>query len=102
MYIYILDCLLYIKYSENKYITRNKIHSHETRGNCDLNPNFLRLKRTRDGTGYYGMKFYNVLPTHIRDLTCDCFKKAVKRFLLDNPFYSIGEFESFDFSTYDA
>lgn len=90
--IFIFQCLLYVKNNENSYATRSQIHSYNTRNRDNLNNNFLRLKKTRDGTGYLGIQFFNALPLEIRSFNIIQFKKTVKKYLLDNAFYSTKEF----------
>jgi len=43
---------------------------------------------------FTGIKIFNNLPTHIKNVANEIqvFKKTLKRFLLDNSFYSIDEY----------
>lgn len=95
---YIFQCLLYIKNNLNKYIARNEIHSHETRYSNNIHQHFLRLNKTRDGTGYYGIIFYNALPPGVKLLNLNAFKLRIKRYLVINAFYTINEFLASDLS----
>lgn len=89
---YILQCLIYIKNNLSTYTTRDEIHSYQTRHRNNLATNYLRLTKTRDGTAYWGLKFYNALPPEIKLLTEIPFKNRIKQFLVHNAFYSIQEF----------
>lgn len=93
---YILHCLLYIKENQDTYTRRDLIHNHATRNNKKLNHNFLRLTKTRNGTNYYAIKFFNVLPDNIQKLEYKRFKTVIKKYLLDNAFYDINEYLSSD------
>ena len=96
---YILQCLLYVKENECKYTTNDQVHSYPTRNNDKLKLDFLRLSKTRNGTGYYGIKFFNALPHEIQQLNYNCFKTVIKKILIENAFYTVNEFLDGDFST---
>lgn len=95
---YILQCLLHIKENLSKYSTHEDIHSYSTRNKTNVQLNFSRLTKTRNGTSYYAIKFFNVLPNTVQALDCKRFKFVIKRFLLENAFYDFQEFLSSDFS----
>lgn len=96
----ILQCLLYIKENELKYKVRDQVHSYSTRNNDKLNFELLRLSKTRNGTGYHAITFFNALPQNIKKLNYSRFKKVIKKFLIDNAIYNFKEFLSADFSMY--
>ena len=100
MTMYIFQCLIYIKENLNQYITHDKIHEHSTRNKNKRNItfDFLRLSKTRNGTSYFSIKFFNVLPVAVQELESNRFKTLIKRFLLDNAFYDFDEFLLADFS----
>lgn len=93
---YILQCLLYLKNNLNKYTFRNEKHPYDVRNKNNIHQNFLRLKKTRDGTGYYGIQLYNALPPEVKLLNDARFKAKIKTYLLSNAFYSLEEFLSSD------
>lgn len=95
---YILQCLLYIKEHAGNYTTFENIHSYSTRNKNNLNTEFLRLTKTRNGTSYYAIKFFNVLPNAVQELEIRRFKTVMKSFLLTNAFYTFNEFMLSDFS----
>lgn len=97
--IYILQCLLYIKENETMHTARDQVHSYSTRNNDQLNFTYLRLSKTRDGTGYYAIKFFNALPHRIKKLDYKSFKSVINVFLLNHAFYNFNEFLDADFST---
>ena len=54
--------------------------------------NFLRISKSRSGTNYYAIRFFNALPIHIRELEYNLFKKTVRSFLTANAFYTFEEY----------
>ena len=60
--IYMLQCLVYTKRNINLYSTHSDNHEYNTRSNSNLALRFLRLARSRNGSGYYGPKLFNGLP----------------------------------------
>lgn len=68
-------------------------HEHLTRRRNDI-PNFNKLNRTRTSTRYYGVRFFNMLPTNIRDTPNNAFKSKLKSILI------LGLQNTFRFSTW--
>lgn len=97
--IYILQSLLLIKKASSNLLTNQDFHTYNTRFKHNLRPSRLRLKSSRNCTTYYGLHFFNTLPSNIRNLDFPKFKSAVKKILIDNAFYSTAEFLKFKFST---
>jgi len=52
------------------------------------------LTKYQKGVHYAGVRIFNHLPTSIKNIANETkeFKKTLKRFLLDNSFYSMDEF----------
>lgn len=98
---YILQCLLYARGRVSGYTRHGMLHSYDTRGRDDIVPDFHRLSKTRNGTDYYAVKFYNILPRSLRELEMKPFKSALTSFLKDNPFYNFDEFYSADFGQFN-
>lgn len=96
---YIFQCLLHIKMNLENYTIRNEIHSYHTRNHSNLDNSYLRLSRTRVGSTFWGIKFYNALPTEIKLLSQSHFKHRIKQYLLTNAFYSTQEFLNSDLTT---
>lgn len=89
---FILECLLYTKKHESEYLMHKDLHEYQTRDGNKLLPNFLRLKKSRDATGYYGIKFYNALPVPIKNLNYNHFKYKLKNYMKKKAFYSFEEY----------
>lgn len=90
--IFILECLIYIKKNEHIFNRHTDVHNYETRNNNNVVPNFYRLSRARDGTGYYCIKFFNVLPEAIKQLSLNQFKIKLKAYLKSKAFYTFEEY----------
>jgi NADPH-dependent glutamate synthase beta subunit-like oxidoreductase len=79
----------------NKHIfTKNlEVYNHDTRSAKNFHLPITNLTVYQKGACYTGVKIFNYLPTHIKNVTNErqVFKKTLKRFLLDNSFYSTDE-----------
>jgi hypothetical protein len=62
--------------------------------NLDLYIPIVNLTTYKKGVYYQGFKLYNHLPKDNKDLSSNTnkFKLALKRYLLDNSFYSLKEY----------
>jgi len=80
----------------NKHLfTRNlEVHNHNTRSAKNFHLPITNLTIYQKGAYYTGIKIFNYLPTHIKNVAKEIqvFKKTLKRFLLDNSIYSIDEY----------
>lgn len=95
--VYILQCLLYFTEHIESHSRHSDVHTYETRYRGNFLHDYLRLARARDGTNYFCIKFFNVLPLEVRQLDRVHFKTRMKRFLLHKAFYSFEEYLSNDF-----
>lgn len=95
--LYVLQSIMYIKANEMDYQTFP--HAYSTRGKDSFVVPFHRLKRSREATHYHGLLFFNKLPNCFRVLSPAQLKKSIKDILIENAFYSIEEFLSFEFNT---
>ena len=90
--IYILACLLYIKDNLDQYAKNSDYHNYNTRTRQNLCINYTRTERARDGHSHYGIKFFNILPQNIKDLSCIAFRTKLKNYLKLKAFYNFGEY----------
>lgn len=97
---YILQCLLHIKVNQLKYTPHREIHGYSTRNSKNICPQFLRLNKSRNGTNYYAIRFFNHLPERIRELEYNSFKNTLREFLKANVFYTFEEYLSSNFSDF--
>ena len=96
--VYILQCLNYIKQNIHQFVMRGDIHDYPTRGRNLVAPDFHRLSRTRRGTDYYCVTFYNVLPDQVRALSDKIFYGKMKLYMRRKAFYSFEEYLQNDFN----
>lgn len=96
--VFILHCLKYLMQNISSFITHRDLHEYPTRNNNNIVPGFHRLARTRRGSDYYGIIFYNVLPLRVRELGLAEFVRRLKAYLIVKSFYSLEEYLSNDFS----
>lgn len=94
---FIFQCLLYIKRNIHLFTQHREIHNYATRNNENILPDFRRLTRTRRGTDYYCVMFFNALPLAVRQLEEILFIKKIKQYLILKSFYSIREYLTDDF-----
>ena len=86
--IFILNCLVYMKQNPSLFIKHSDIHTCSTRNNNLLVPSYHRLQRTRRGSDYYGIKFYNAFPEHVKQFEERKFIRKIKQYLIKHAFYS--------------
>lgn len=98
--LYILNCLKYIKSNIADFSSHSDIHNYTTRNCKDIVPAFHRLARTRRGTDFYCIKFYNVLPDHIKCLEDKKFVTKIKNYLIEKAFYSCEDYLRNDFNDF--
>ena len=79
----------------NKHLfTKNlEVHNHDTRSANNFHLPTINFIKYQKGAYYTGIKIFNHLPAHIKNVVNEIqgFKKTLKRFLLDNLFYSTDE-----------
>ncbi len=76
-----------------KFNTAQTLHSYETRNRSILNVDRHCLELYNKLPFQSAKKLFNKLPKNIRNIkNIQIFKKELKRFLLLNSFYTMGEF----------
>jgi hypothetical protein len=89
---YIFSLLMYV-YNKHKHLfTKNlEVHNHDTKSANNFHLPITNLTKYQKGVYYTGIKIFYYLPTHIKNVANEIqvFNKTLKRFLLDNLFYSI-------------
>ncbi|KAB0795071.1 hypothetical protein PPYR_04340 [Photinus pyralis] len=90
--IYIHECIMSARNNLHLYQTNSMQHSYATRQQNNIILPVTRLKKTRTGTSYYGIKLYNALPLDIRSSDSKTLSKWLKTFLLSQAFFTIDEF----------
>ena len=95
--LYIFSILRFVMKNRGLFVTNNEIHEHDTRQVHNLHLPPANLKKYQSGVFYMGIKLYNCLPAHIKEESNNIikFESLLKKFLLDNTFYSLNEFYNF-------
>jgi len=90
---YIFPLLMYVVNNKHLFTRNLEVHNHDTRSAKNFQFPITNLTVYQKGAHYTGIKIFNYLPTHIKNVVNEIqvFKKTLKRFLLDNSFYSIDE-----------
>ena len=89
--LFIYRCLEYVKTNLKQFHILGTEHVYLTR-NHHIKHNNLRLSKSKNGVSYYGIKFFNVVPIHVRSLSEQQFLKIVKSYLIQKAFYTLEEF----------
>ena len=94
---YIFSLIMYIIKNKHSFTKNWEIHGHNTRTANNLHVPAVNTTKYKKGIYYMGSKIFNHLPNHLKSLVDKekVFKKALKRFLINNVFYSIDEFLAF-------
>ena len=90
--LYILTCVNYIKSNLSYFSLHADIHGHNTRNRDKLCQQNIRLRRTQTASRFFGVKFYNILPTDIKSLPQKLFINKVKQHLFNGAFYDTDEY----------
>jgi hypothetical protein len=91
---YIFSLLMFVVNNKDFFKTNSDIHTLNTRFNQDLHFPVANLIVFQKGVWYSGIKLYNHLPSTLKQLSHDTsiFKVALKKFLITNSFYTVGEY----------
>ena len=91
--IYILECLKSIKNNADQCILNSDVHSYCTRDSLNIRTPKHNLSFFEQGPTYWGHKFYNKLPSNIKDIkNTRTFLKACKAMLNNKCYYSCKEY----------
>ena len=77
-----------------QFLDNAALYTIKTRNSYNLHPPLSHLTKYQKGVHYAGIRIFNHLPTSINSIANETkeFKKTLRRFLLDNSFYSMDEF----------
>lgn len=90
--LYILDSLLRIHARASEFQRHSDVHSYDTRTSDRLLALRSRIQLT--ATNKLDLDLYNILPTQIKSLSYNLFKRTIRQFLSKNSIYSISEFKT--------
>ena len=86
---------MYVKENYNQIARRTHIHDYNTRQKNNIDTPYVRLSKSQQSYMYSGMKFFNLLPSFIRDMNQKRFDRYIKNMLKTSCLYSVGEFETY-------
>jgi hypothetical protein len=88
---------MFVVNNRNLFLDNAELYTIKTRNSYNLHPPLSHLTKYQKGVHYAGVRVFNNLPPSIKSIANETkvFKKTLKRFLLDNSFYSMDEFFNF-------
>jgi len=91
---HIFSFLLFVAKNRDLYESNSEIHNINNRFSSDLHIPTADLTIFQKGPFYFGIKFFNYLPTDIKNTShyIKQFRSTLKSFLLINSFYSLEEY----------
>ena len=89
-----MSLLIFVAKNKDHFTTNIESHSVKTRHGNNLYIPQVNLAIYQKGTYYSGIKFYNKLPSNIKNVSDNLkiFKSTLKRYLHMNTFYTLDEF----------
>jgi hypothetical protein len=95
--LYMFSLLRFVIKNKELFTTNNETHNYGTRQNLDFHYPSANLKKFQTGVHYMSVKIYNSLPIYIKNEIniTKKFETLLKKFLLENSFYSLEEFYNF-------
>jgi len=81
----------------SKLLVYYQYYNYGTRQHLDFHSPSANLKKFQTGVRYMSVKIYNSLPIYIKNESNNTkkFESLLKKFLLENSFYSLEEFYNF-------
>lgn len=92
--IYIYQVLVYTHQNRRDFPLLGQHHDYNTRNARSLNIPPHRTAFYEKSPKYICIRLYNHLSNDYKNLSLNRFKRAIKKFLIDNEFYSVDEFMS--------
>jgi hypothetical protein len=91
---YIYSLLMFVVHNRNLFLENAELYTIKTRNSYNIHPPLSHLTKYQKGVHYAGIRVFSHFPTSIKSIANETkmFKKTLKRFLLDNSFYSIDEY----------
>jgi hypothetical protein len=87
---YIYSLSMFVVNNRNLFLDDAELYTIKTRNSFNLHPSLSRLTKYQKGVYYVRIGVFNHLPASIKGIAneTEVFKKALKRFLVDNSSYS--------------
>jgi hypothetical protein len=94
---YIYSLFMFVVNNRNLFLDNAELYTVKTRNSSNLHPPLFHLTKYQKGVQYAGIRVFSRLPASIKSIANETkmFKKTLKRFLLDNSFYSTDEYFNF-------
>ena len=90
---YIFELIMFIRKNLASLSKLGENHSYQTRNKNKIANVPHKLKFLEKKPSYAGIKYYNSIPNTIKDITdITIFKRKLRKYLIDRPFYSLNEF----------
>jgi len=88
---------MFVVNNRNLFLDNEDLYSIKTRNSYNLHSPLCHLTKYQKGVHYARIRVFSQLPTSIKRVVNETkvFKKLLKKFLMDNSFYSIDEFFNF-------
>ena len=95
---YIFSITMFIVKNKHQFTVNSEIHNINTRQHLKFHQPAPNLTRFKQGIYYSGVKIYNNLPSHIKQLSDNprLFERKLKSFLHFHSFYSLEEYFQYD------
>lgn len=93
--IVLYQTLINVKTNITSFEQNKTYHNYNTRNKDQLRTQLHNFKATQLHNKYMGIKYFNLLPEHIKRLNLDAFKSKLKEILIETELYDIKEFETF-------
>jgi hypothetical protein len=88
---------MFVVNNRNLFLDNAELYSTKTRNSHNLHLPLPHSTKYQKGVHYAGVWLFNHLPAYIKKSTNESkvFRKTLKKFLMDNSFYSVDEFINF-------
>jgi hypothetical protein len=95
--LYIFSLFRFVIKNKELFTTNNDTHNYGTRQHLDFHYYLANLKKFQTGVHYVSVKIYNSFSIYIKNEINNTkkFETLLKKFLLENSFYSLDEFYKF-------
>lgn len=99
--LYIYKNIMYVKENLNVFFIRSAVHKYNTRNKNDIDTPNPHLSKTLNSNLYQQLKFFNKIPSDLRELDYKTLSKILVKFFKSHAFYSVQEFLEFNIDKFD-
>ena len=94
---FVLACLIYVRSNIELFTVCSSVHAYSTRSNDSLYIDKCKYSKTQNSFLIVSIKLFNSLPTTIRNLPLQTFKRRVTAALVTYALYAVDEFYDITF-----